>query len=71
MILPHSFTGSSDQSLQSLTLSHTLLLSIHSPFLQRNFLGPSHFVTVVKTQHITMLGMGFFSFRVAVITISM
>lgn len=45
VILPHSFMGSSDQSLQSFTLSHTLLLSIHSPFLQRNFLGPSHFVT--------------------------
>lgn len=50
-ILPHSFTGSSDQSLQSFTLSHTLLLSMHSPFLQRNFFGPSHFVTVEDATH--------------------
>lgn len=51
MILPHSFMGSSDPSLQSFTLSHTLLLSMHSPFLQRNFLGPSHLVTAVKEKH--------------------
>ncbi|TNN34878.1 hypothetical protein EYF80_054958 [Liparis tanakae] len=42
--------GSSDQSLQSFTLSHTLLTSTHSPFLQRNFLGPSHFVTAEETR---------------------
>lgn len=50
MISPHSLMGSSDKSLQSFTLSHTLLLSIHSPFLQRNFLGPSHFVTENATK---------------------
>lgn len=43
-ILPHSFLGSSDRSLQSFTESHTLELSIHSPFLHRNLRGPSHFV---------------------------
>lgn len=46
--LPHSFLGSSDLSLQSLTESHTLELSIHSPFLHRNFKGPSHLVAVTK-----------------------
>lgn len=50
MISPHSLMGSSDKSLQSFTLSHTLLMSIHSPFLQRNFLGPSHFVTENATK---------------------
>jgi len=44
--LLHSFLGSSDRSLQSFTLSHTLLPSMHSPFLQRNFRGPSHFVAI-------------------------
>lgn len=43
-ILPHSFLGSSDRSLQSFTESHTLELSIHSPFLHRNLRGPSHLV---------------------------
>lgn len=46
---PHSFTGSSDQSLQSFILSHTLLLSIHSPLLHMNFSGPSHLVAVKHT----------------------
>lgn len=43
-LLPHSFLGSSDRSLQSLTESQTLELSMHSPFLHRNFRGPSHLV---------------------------
>lgn len=46
--IPHCFIGSSDQSLQSLMLSHTLLLSIHSPLLHMNFSGPSHLVAVRK-----------------------
>ena len=50
VLLPHSFLGSSDLSLQSLTESHTFELSIHSPFLHRNFSGPSHLVAVRKKQ---------------------
>lgn len=49
-ILPHSFLGSSDRSLQSLTESHTLELSMHSPFLHRNFRGPSHLVAAAKKE---------------------
>lgn len=47
-LLPHSFLGSSDRSLQSLTESHTLELSMHSPFLHKNFWGPSHLVAVAE-----------------------
>lgn len=49
-ILPHSFLGSSERSLQSLMESHTLELSIHSPFLHWNFRGPSHFVAAIKQE---------------------
>lgn len=52
VLLPHSFLGSSDLSLQSLTESHTLELSMHSPFLHRNFRGPSHLVAATENQKV-------------------
>lgn len=42
--LLHSFSGSSLQSRQSNCWSHTLLDSIHSPFLHLNLLGPLHWI---------------------------
>lgn len=44
--LLHSFRGSSLQSLQSCSWSHTLLMSMHSPLLHLNFPGPKHWLTI-------------------------
>lgn len=45
---PHSLRGSSDQSRQSLTESHTLFRGMHSPLWHLNLLGPSHRVTLMQ-----------------------
>lgn len=46
---PHSLRGSSDQSLQSRCLSHTISMLIHSPLRHLNLVGPSQWVAVHET----------------------
>lgn len=48
--LLHSLIGSSLQSGQSLTLLHTLLISMHSPLRHLNFSGPLHWVTAGRSR---------------------
>lgn len=50
--LPHSLSGSSDQSLQSRCLSHTFSMLMHSPLRHLNLVGATQWVAAGAQQRL-------------------